>query len=122
MRVRLLWPEWDRTCENCATYLHDDDGEITRRMGLPVLRPPGCETPCDRCPKIPVGSPKTREHAIEWTDDTHRTYEHYRECRAVGSFPNDWLVRRDAAIVRDIEDEFERRPLERLLARLGMKG
>ena len=36
-------------------------------------------------------------------------YEHYRECRAVGEFPDDPIVRRNAVIIRSVEDEIERR-------------
>jgi len=34
-------------------------------------------------------------------------YRHYRECKAVGSFPDDPVVRRNAAAIRDVEEVAE---------------
>jgi hypothetical protein len=48
------------------------------------------------------GSP---EHPRTLSEANQRCYEHYRECRAVGRFPDDPIVRRNAAIIREIEDE-----------------
>ena len=33
-------------------------------------------------------------------------YQHYRECRAVGQFPDDPLVRRNAAEIQDVEERY----------------
>ena len=119
-----MHPEFaGRTCESCVTWSYDEDGQITRkpsRVGLPVRRPKGTPTPCHKCPKIPPNAPeKTREHAIEMSERTMATYRHYLECRAVGRFPRDRIVERNAAIIRAVHDEFDRMPLLRLVARLG---
>jgi hypothetical protein len=33
-----------------------------------------------------------------------RAYVHYRECRAVGRFPDDAIVRKNARLIRDAEE------------------
>jgi hypothetical protein len=72
---------------------------------------------------VPRDAPeRTRAHAVEPTGRSWRAYRHYRECRAVGRFPDDPLVRRCAALVRQFEEVLERRPLEELLAFLGAKA
>lgn len=37
-----------------------------------------------------------------------RAYRHYRMCRAVGRFPPDAVVERNAALIRGVEEEIER--------------
>lgn len=90
-------------------------------MGLPVLRVG--PTPCQECPKIPVGAPqKTREHAIELSDKNYQAWQHYLECRAVGKFPDDPIVRRNARVLRDVYDEYEKLPMWRLFHLISLKG
>lgn len=120
----LFHPEWDRPCADCQKYLYDDDGNVQRRpakVGLPVINVTG-DTPCHVCPKIPAGvstdapSAELRRHAVEMSERNRKAFRHYLECKAVGQFPDDAIVRRNAAVIRWIEDEFQRRPIERLLA------
>ena len=40
--------------------------------------------------------------------ENRQCYRHYLECKAVGDFPKDWTVRRNAAIIRRIEEDVER--------------
>lgn len=98
----------NRPCADCRKYVYLDSGEPLRRparTGLPVLRPPGTVPPCHRCPKVPPDAEeKTWEHATELSAQNRRAYLHYRECRAVGCFPDDPLVRRHAALIRQMED------------------
>jgi hypothetical protein len=112
LRVLLYRPEWARTCDDCARWLFDSDGEIVRRparIGLPVLRPPISRTPCERCPKIPDDAPaKMRRYAIELSDQNYAAYNFYRECLAVGDFPRDPIVRRWAGLIRRVEDRYGR--------------
>lgn len=54
---------------------------------------------------MPSDAPaKTWEHAAQLTDRDWQIYEHYSECKAVWSFPDDVLVLRHAAIIRKAED------------------
>jgi hypothetical protein len=46
-------------------------------------------------------------------------YQHYRECRAVSSFPDDGVVRYNASIIRDIEDAVDRTDGQRTIAQVA---
>jgi hypothetical protein len=120
VRVLLFHPEWSRSCVDCATWLYDDSGAVTKRCGVPNRRPKGAATPCHKCPKIPDGEVAVRENAIELSEKNMQAYRHYLECRAVGEFPDDPIVRRNARILRQIHDEAEQRPLYNLMAMLRM--
>ena len=78
------------------------------RGGKPVPRPRGAPLPCSTCPKIPPGTDPHPDNAVELGERELAAWEHYRECRAVGAFPDDPLVRRNAAIIRQVEDSAER--------------
>jgi len=115
-----MHPEWARTCEDCAKWIYDDDGKQVQRAGLPVVRPPGVPTPCHKCPKIPDGAEPVRSNAGELDDRGFQAYRHYLECRAVGQFPDDPIVRRNARIFRAAHDAADQKPLWRLVAMLGL--
>lgn len=70
-------------------------------MGKSFLAP--CRDPNRGCPK---GTPENQRTL--WPEN-ELCYEHYRECRAVGRFPNDSVVRRNAAIIMEVEDTIEKR-------------
>lgn len=119
MRLLLFHPEWSRSCQQCETWLYDDEtGQVHRRparTGPPTRRPLGTITPCVRCPKVPEDAPiRTRAFAIEMTIQNRLAYRHYLECQAVNSWPDDPIVRRNARIIREIEDAHKRLPLMRL--------
>jgi len=74
-----------------------------------MRRPPAPDgqlnTPCHACPKVPTEAPERHwRHALDLSDRNLRVLAHYRECQAVGQWPDDRLVRRHAAIIRQIED------------------
>lgn len=122
--VRLLFahPEVSgRSCLDCHKYLYDNDGKITKRVGLPVMRPPGIVTPCCQCPKIPEDKPKHWHYAEDLNEKNSEAFVHYMQCRATGRFPNDPIVSRNAAIIRKVLDDQDRLLLHRIIARLGMK-
>jgi hypothetical protein len=80
-------------------------------------------TPCHKCPKIPASAPaKSREHAVELSDKNYQAWQHYLECRAVGVFPDDPIVRRNAKVLREVYDEADKLPLTRLFHLLTLKG
>lgn len=90
--------------------------------GLPLLRPKGQATPCHQCPKIPADAQeRTSRFAQDPTERSWRAYGHYLECAAVMHFPDDALVRRNAAVIRRIEKAKDRLPLLQLVAVLGGK-
>jgi hypothetical protein len=61
-----------------------------------------CRDKSRGCPKGSPEEPKTL------TDENDLCYEHYRECVAVGEFPDDSVVRRNAAVIRGVLDRVER--------------
>jgi hypothetical protein len=93
--------------------MHDDDGRVMKRGGkpLPMVTPP----PCHSCPKIPYGEPADRAHAEDMSDRNRLAYYHWLECRAVNVWPDDPLVRRNARIIREVYDRWERQPLKKIL-------
>lgn len=121
MWVKLARPQFDRSCDDCRKFIYDEAGEkrTNRRTGLPLVNATG-STPCAECPKIPArvvdddgkvipntpaNANKLRPHAVELTPRLIQAWLHYRECRAVGSFPDDPIVRANAAEFRRAEDE-----------------
>ena len=51
---------------------------------------------------------------MEETDELRAAYDFYLECRAVGRFPDDPIVRRCAMTIRGAEDAAERHERQRL--------
>jgi hypothetical protein len=124
----LLRPNF-RTCDDCEKYLYEGDNTVSTRRGpggkpLPVLRPPGVPTPCQGCPKIPSSVPgpeRHRGHAMEHSRRIRKAYEFYRQCRAVGSFPDDDVVRWVARVCYEVEDEVKRLQWKGFLKRVGVE-
>lgn len=95
-----------RNCDHCQKYAYDETtGEVEKRAGQPIERAiyrgasiPPCRDPKRRCPKGTPEEPKAL------TPENVLAYWHYRECRAVGSFPDDAIVRRNADVIRSVED------------------
>lgn len=118
-----------RSCADCQKYLYydrgsEDFGARVERGGLPVLRPKGVKTPCEWCPKIPPGEAPIPANAVELSDKNLLALIHYRECRATGDFPDDPIVRRNAALIRGAEDVAERVHQTRagMVAAAAMRG
>lgn len=122
----ILHPEVaDRSCADCQRFLYDDTPDrmgprslrrdSTGKKTLPMYRPLNAGTPCHQCPKTPT---KQRADAVEITPRVWYAYQHYRECLAVGNFPDDALVREQAAVFRDIEDERDRLDSATLAAKI----
>lgn len=114
VRLVLLHPEIAaRSCSDCQKYLyydrgHSEFGARVERGGKPCLRPKGLKPPCGWCPKIPSGEEPKPENAQELTEKNLLALLHYRECRAVGEYPDDAIVKRNAAIIRAAEDLAEK--------------
>ena len=86
-----------------------------------MVRPHNIRTPCDRCPRtahLPLKD-RQQENALDVTELTLQIYQHYRECRATGQFPNDGLVRYHAALIRGIEDAVARQEQEQQMMQLA---
>lgn len=113
-----------RSCQDCATYVYNEDGTPTMRAGIHQKRPQGMPTPCHTCPKIPTGVMPVPENALELTPRLARAYRHYRGCKAVGRFPihphgEDEIVVDNARIIAGVERIVEvegRKRLELVMA------
>jgi hypothetical protein len=98
-------------CGVCQTYIVDDQWKIEKdRQGLPELRildnGPEFLAACrDKNRGCQKGTP---EEPKSLTAENELCYRHYRECKAVGQFPDDSVVRRNAAVIRDVLDRVER--------------
>lgn len=75
------------------------------RRGKPMRRPAGT-APCQTSEGCPKGTPENP--AILWPRH-YQTIAHYRECKAVGAFPDDPIVRRNAVLLDSVEKESDRR-------------
>ena len=102
----LLHPEVaNRDCDVCQTWQFDETtGQIVEKpKGTPIKR--YGHLPC----RTPIGCHKgTPEAQKSLSPHNQLAYQHYRECRAVGHFPYDPIVRRNAAIIREVEDQVDR--------------
>ena len=114
MRLILLHPDVAaRSCDDCRKFLYHDRGPgefgpRVERSGKPCARPKGLKPPCSWCPKIPPGDEPVPANAQDLSEKNLAALLHYRECRAVGEFPADGIVARNAALIRAAEDAAER--------------
>ena len=107
MRLAILHPEVAfRECTDCEMFVYDEKtGERATSGGKPIRRPAGTFPPCrHRAGGCPKGTP---EESKALTEKNWKAWEHYRECRAVGQFPADAIVRRNASIIRAATDAAE---------------
>ena len=99
------------------------DGVLSRRAGRLQERWPGAVLPCASCPKIPREAPaRDRRYAVELSDRNRAAFRHWRECKAVGRWPEDSIVRRNAALIQQVFDDHEagvREGLGRKIDQLG---
>lgn len=107
VRLALSHPQIAaRDCQHCQRFAYDEltgrPYQNPPRNGKLIPRPAGNQPPC----RIDgVGCPKgTPENQTGLSDRNRQAYRHYLECRAVGSFPDDPIVRRNAALIRAEEE------------------
>lgn len=118
------------SCADCQQWVYDPDTwQVSRyppKTGLPLARPPHTPLPCWKCPKIPHGSDPCPANAVELSPKNALAYEHYLQCKAVGRFPRDGIVERNAGLIRWAEEQAERnrhKVTETLLKLIaGVKG
>lgn len=99
MQLAILHPEVAyRDCEDCQTWKYDEEtGEIEMFGKEPLRRNSPDLVPC----KVKrAGCPKgTPEHQRSLTAQNYQAWLFYRECKAVGQFPSDPVVRHNAAVI-----------------------
>lgn len=111
-------------CQVCTEFVIDDGWKVTKRR-----RPSGTFPPCRYAAKgakdmeCPKGSP---EDSKALTEQNQLAYKFHRECRATGHWPDDAIVRRNAAIIEEAEEFFRDAKTDRLekmmSAILGIKS
>lgn len=116
-----------RPCDLCKKFMFNHKtGELLKNKdGSPTERPAHSKVPCEfsktssidvrkrACPKV---SP---DAGIELSEKNRNAYEHYRECRAVSQFPDDPIVRRNAAIILSLEEAHQQAQMHRAMASTG---
>ena len=118
MRLVVLHPEIP-DCETCQKYHFNEQWERTKFRGEWLERrpdqPPRCRTDkgCAR------GTP---ERPNTLSAKNAAAYEHYLESRATGQFPDDPIVRRNARLIRMIEDLAEQRRMADMLGLARLDG
>lgn len=97
-----------RDCGHCQRFAYDEKtGKPELWRGEPIKRsaPPPCRYEIEggrtKCPK---GTP---EKSRMLTEQNEEAYEHYLQCQATGQFPDDPIVRRNAALIRRAVDAFD---------------
>lgn len=77
------------------------------RDGKPLTRLPGEAflAPCRTEKGCPKGTPE--EPKTLWPEN-ELFYEFYKQCKAVGQWPDDPIVRRNAAVIADLEQAIDR--------------
>lgn len=100
--------------------MYHEEGELRNtvriRGGEPLPRPARQRPPC----RTKVGCDKGTPERSIINERTMRAYQHYLECSAVGSFPDDPVVRRNAGIIRGIEQRVESMKHDELRAALAV--
>ena len=95
-----------RDCKDCLLHVYcEKTGKRSEFHKQPIKRGkigPPCTRENGNCPKGHHSSP------ISLSDRNLAAYFHYLTCKAVGSFPDDEIVRRNARIIRSIEDSVSR--------------
>jgi hypothetical protein len=62
---------------------------------------------------------RTPQFAVELSPRNRRAWQHYEQCRAVGQFPDDPIVRRNAAICASVLQSIQDMKLDRLYYLMG---
>ena len=78
------------------------DGQPIRRPSIGINKDPPCKQPRGQCPKGSYDAKRSLDPQNE------QAYRHYLECKAVGRFPPDAIVRENAGVIREVEERVER--------------
>lgn len=92
-----------RDCDHCKAWMYDEDTGALFRDKMhnePVPRARGVKTACETKRGCPKGTP---ENSNALSPKNWLAYQHYKRCHAVGRFPRDGIVERNAGIISDAE-------------------
>lgn len=99
-----------RSCQHCQAFVYNEETGLVRNRPKPfddqplpraANNPPPCRAAGLSCAK---GTP---EASREWSRKNRLAYLHYLGCCATGDWPDDGIVRRNAAILRRVEKRLE---------------
>jgi len=96
-------------CKDCKKFHFDfNKGKKRMRAGFPIIREPNEPTPCWKCPKLEGVEYKKPENSIQLSPKNEEAFSMYLEWKATNSFPDDPIVRRNAGMIRWVEDVHQR--------------
>jgi hypothetical protein len=96
-----------RDCGECKKWwFNEDTGRIVERGGKKLLRPLDAVTLCQTHEGCPKGTPENQKGL---SPKNKTAWRHFQECEAVGSWPDDPIVRHNARIIRRAMKEATRR-------------
>lgn len=93
-----------RDCTLCQAFVYDGDGNPEYFRGKPLPRGK-IPTPCLTAAGCPKGSP---DAGIALSKRNLRALTFHRRCEAVGRWPHDAMVERNASIIKGAEAEGDR--------------
>lgn len=106
--LEVLHPQFSkRDCSHCKAWWYDDEtGKVVTRGNAPLRRPEGTVLLC----QTPTGCPKgTPENPKSLSAKNRAAWNHFLECEATGSFPDDPIVKANAVIIRKARQVAEKR-------------
>ncbi|MCH9725557.1 MAG: hypothetical protein K0U86_11750 [Planctomycetes bacterium] len=108
-----------RDCEHCLDFVYNEETGQTRvtSRGECCKRLPTVPAPCRTSKGCPKGTPENQNVLSE---KNMRAYQHWKECKAIGQFPDDPTVRRNAVIIQELTDiAAEQRQFQVMSAMMG---
>jgi hypothetical protein len=86
-----------RDCEDCKAWVYDEEtGEREKKGEEDIPRYKGIKPPCGYSQGCAKGTP---EESRALTEQNMQAWQFIRECKSVGKFPDDPIVRRNASLV-----------------------
>ena len=97
-----------RDCAHCQRFVYDEETgqpQTINRGTMLVPRNQHNPPPC----RLERGCAKgTPEQPVTLNPANEQAWEFHKQCKAVGQFPADALVRQNAAIIEDIAEQQQR--------------
>lgn len=104
----------------CKLYMYDEKTGERHELadGTFYRRPEGTHPPCHYDKKAcPKGTYEDRK--AELSDRNRKTYLHYLRCKATNQFPNDDLVRHNAALIMHTEETLSVFKMQSMMGLMG---
>ncbi|MGC1274801.1 MAG: hypothetical protein WBC44_13930 [Planctomycetaceae bacterium] len=127
MRLLLTAPRVAlRNCSDCLKHVYNEEtgkrAEYPPGSGRPVKRPAKNLPPCQTRAGCAKGAPSGEDGCKELSAKNLAAYRHHKTCKAVGRFPRDSTVERNAMLIEAIEDAARQTNDVGLLSLLGKGG